>query len=221
MIFVRRFISKLKIFVAVVTFSVFSAPSSAAIINVVASASEVMIGDSFSIFFNVSGLSPVFGDSLSGFDLDILYNPAVVGFSGFSFVDSSSAINQLDLSETGAFPFAGDAIAVSGVIDAFAISGNSSVTLDSNQANAFRFLALSFSALAPSAGTSISINLSDPNLLFLDSGSGILPVTLQSSSASVSVIRSAQNISEPAVWILLAVGFAAMVLFRQRPFTRT
>ena len=221
MVFVRKFVHRLSFLVAIAIFSVFSVSSSASIISVTPSASQVNVGDSFSVFFNISGLSSNPGDSLSGFDLSILYDPAVTTFSGFSFNDPSSAINQLDLAELGAFPFAGDATAAGGVIDAFAISGNSPAILDSDQANVFQFLALSFTALAPSAGTLISIDLNDPNLLFVDSGSGILPVTFQSTRASVNVAPSAPNLPEPATWILLVVGFMALVSLRQRPFTRT
>lgn len=221
MVFARKFVRRLNFLVATVMFSVFSVSSSASIISVTPSASQVNVGDSFSVFFNISGLSSNAGDSLSGFDLSILYDPAVATFSGFSFNDPSSAINQLDLAELGAFPFAGDATAAGGVIDAFAISGNSPAILDSDQANAFQFLALSFMALAPSAGALISIDLNDPNLLFVDSGSGILPASFQSARASVSIVPSAQNLPEPATWILLAVGFVALTSLRQRQLTRT
>lgn len=221
MVSARKSVRRLSFLVALVAFSVFSVTSSASTISVTPSASQVNVGDPFSVFFDISGLTSTPGDSLSGFDLSIFYDPAVATFSGFSFTDPSSVINQLDLAELGAFPFAGDATAAGGVIDAFAISGNSPAILDSDQANAFRFLALSFIAVAPSAGTLISIDLNDPNLLFVDSGSGSLPVAFQNTRASVDVVQSAPNLPEPATWILLVVGSLALVSLRQRPFTST
>lgn len=190
-------------------------PGQAAVINLSASASSVAVGQSFQVDFRVSGLSAAAGDSLSGFDLNVLFDAAAVQLTGFSFFDASGSLNQLDLSEPGSFGFLGNALVSGNSIDVFGLSGNSAATLDAGQADAFRFLSLNFKALAPSAGTAIGLDLSDPNLLFTDSGAGALPYTVNGDSVRLA-IGQGTPVPEPGTLLLLLAALPGLALLRRR-----
>ncbi|NVD97577.1 PEP-CTERM sorting domain-containing protein [Massilia sp. BJB1822] len=193
-------------------------PGQAAVINLSTSASSVAVGQSFNVDFRISGMSSAAGDSLSGFDLNVLFDSAAVQLTSFSFLDASGSLNQLDLSEAGSFGFLGDAQASGNSIDVFGLSGNSAAVLDTDQADAFRFLSLNFKALAPSAGTAIGLDLSDPNLLFTDSGAGSLPYTMNGDSVRLAIGQGAQ-VPEPGTLLLLLATLPALALLRRRTAT--
>lgn len=184
----------------------------APVVIVSASQSSVHVGESFSINFAIAGLSTGLQDSLSGFDIDVLINPALAGLTGFSFVDPSSGANQLDLPEAGAFGFAGNASASGGRIDAYGLSGNSAATLDAAQADGFRFLSLMFTALAPSSAAEFRLDLGDPSLLFLDSDSNGLTMSYHPASAFVEITPSNGQVPEPGALALALLALAAMGL---------
>ncbi|MBB4844966.1 hypothetical protein HNP55_003512 [Paucibacter oligotrophus] len=189
-----------------------AATQAAPVVIVSASQSSVHVGESFSINFAIAGLSAGSQDSLSGFDIDVLINPALASLSGFSFVDPSSGANQLDLPEAGSFGFTGNASAGGGVIDAYGLSGNSAAALDANQADGFRFLSLMFTALAPSSAAEFRLDLGDPSLLFLDSGSNGLQMSYNPASAFVEITPNNGQVPEPGVLALALLALAAMGL---------
>jgi hypothetical protein len=191
------------------------ASHAAPIFNASGSASAVNVGSSWSVSYDVSGLSNGAGDSLSGFDIDVLYDPAILFFSSFTFTDIAS-VNQLEFAEVGASPFFGDAIAAAGVIDAFGISGNTVSVLDANQSDAFRFLTLTFTALQATAASVVSVNLSDLNLIFIDSNSVILPAQFANSLVSVTVTNGGQPTPISSTWILVCLGFLSVVYIGTR-----
>ncbi len=190
-------------------------PGQAAVINLSSSASSVAVGQSFQVDFRISGLSAAAGDSLSGFDLNVLFDSAAVQLTGFSFLDAGGALNQLDLSEAASFGFLGNALASGNSIDVFGLSGNSAAVLDAGQAGAFRFLSLNFKALAPSAGTAIGLDLNDPNLLFVDSGAAALPYSVDRDSVRLAIGQSTQ-VPEPGTLLLLLGALPALALVRRR-----
>jgi hypothetical protein len=195
-----------------------SLPSHAAFIDVRTSAGSVQSNATFDVIFSVSGLTGAADDSLSGFDLDVLFDTTFLSFVSGSFVNGGGGSNQLALPEPGAFAFFGDAVANAGRIDAFGLSGNSAAVLDGAQAGAFDFLTLQFLALAETAATTISIDLTDPNLLFVDSTGGDLPVSLRSTAAQVSIATSQPptSVPEPGAASLLLIGLALTLASRTR-----
>ena len=156
-------INRIRYFYAVniLLLSVFSYSANAAIISMNTANTNLNIGDSFVVDFNISGLTSNIGDSLSAFDFDILFDHTALSFNGASFTNTG-VDNQLELAESGAWPFDGDVIdSGSGLLDAYGISGNSDSVLDSDQLTDFRFLGLEFTAIAATTSASISIDLNE------------------------------------------------------------
>ena len=182
----------------------------AAVVNVSASQTSVQVGDSFSLFFDISGLS---GPKLGGFDLDLTFDSAMLAFTGFSFDDNTSGLNQLDLVEAGSLGFLGDAGVAGAVVDAYAVSGNSQAKLDIEQAENFRFLTLSFTALALTPGTSLGIDLADLNLIFFDAAANDLVYSFGNTAATVAVNAGTGTVPEPdaLALVLAALAVAALV----------
>lgn len=185
--------------------------ASAAAIDVTSSASMLTIGQGVDVNFNISGLSHAPGHSMSAFELDVLFDPAVLQLAGFAFSDGASGLNQLDFAESTSFGFLGAATASGGAIAAFGLSGNSAAVLDSAQSDAFRFLRLRFASVTASAATSVAINTADPALLFADSDANRLPVDLRMPQVTLAVV-SAAAIPEPGSLLLLLIGMMAWAI---------
>jgi hypothetical protein len=184
----------------------------AASVSVTTANSTPTQGQIFTVDFTVSALSGAPQDSLSGFDMDIRFDPTLLQLTGASFIDSTGGVNQLDLPEAGSFGFLGSALVNGNLIDAFGLSGNSASLLDSNQAGAFRFLSLDFRALAPSAATRIGIDTTDPNLLFTASAAGLLNVNYASTGVTVAIAA----VPEPTTVLMLTAGLLVLLVAARR-----
>ncbi|MFN9744543.1 MAG: cohesin domain-containing protein [Betaproteobacteria bacterium] len=188
----------------------------AAVVSVFASQSSVQVGGNVSLQFEITGLT---ASSLGAFDFDLVFDSTVLAFTAFSFDDNVTGRNQLDLAEPGSFAFFGDATAAGGVVDAFAASGNSRAKLDDEQTENFRFLTLTFTGLAASSGTTLAVNLLDPNLVFSDAAGGLLSYSFQNSAATIAVTAgSGGTVSEPGalLLVLLALAVAWVATNRRR-----
>tara|TARA_B100001105_G_scaffold140019_1_gene112115 strand:+ start:370 stop:1062 length:693 start_codon:yes stop_codon:yes gene_type:complete len=127
---------------------------------------SVQVGSTLRLQFALGGLGSGSGDSLGLYDLDVLYTSASLRFAGGSFSINGSG-NPLDLPEAGSAGFLGDINnSGAGVIDVFALSGNSQSVLDTVQANNLLLFELQFEALAANAAAYVAIDLADPFLLF-------------------------------------------------------
>lgn len=189
-------------------------PAPAAVLNVSTTSAHVSVGQSFNVLFDVRGLSSAANDSLSGFNLDIVFDPLTVRLLNASFFDPASGTNQLAFSEAGSFGFIGQTAISGGVIDLFGISGNSAGVLDARQNDIFRFVTLTFETLASSSGTFIGVNLADPALLFTDSGAGGLPIAFDNSSVGIAIGPTA--VPAPSSFALCMAGMIALLITMRR-----
>jgi hypothetical protein len=184
----------------------------AATVSITPSTSSVTVGDVFSVRVGIADLSAASGSSLSAFDFTLSFDNTAVSWLGFSLVDASSGLNQLDFAEAGSFGFFGDAYDTgSSSNSAFGLSGNSAGVLDTLQADAFDFITLSFQALAPRASAVFAIDASDPALLFVDSDAATLAVAFASASASVAIGGGGTGIPEPSTSLLVLGALGALV----------
>jgi hypothetical protein len=186
----------------------------ASVIGVTSSTSHVGIGQSFAVSFDIQGLTGAANSSLSSFDLDVLYDAALLRLIGVNFSDPATGRNQLDFSEAGGFGFLGGAQSKGGRIDLFGLSGNSAGVLDAVQADVFRFASLTFEALAPAPLTTIAIDLNDTSMLFIDSGASMLATGFGNTSANIDIGVAA--IPEPSTLLLVLMGALAFGLHYRR-----
>lgn len=193
-----------------------SAQTWAGLIAINSSQTNLGINDVVQITFDITGLTGSANDSLGGFDLDITYDQSTLQLQSFSFLNPASSNNQLDLPEPPPFPFLGTVTATGGIVDAFALSGNSSSFLDAQQLNSFSFLSLNFLALAATSSTTVAIDLGDPNLVFSDPTGGDLPITFRNSSVNLQVNDGSNPVPSPGVLSLLMIGGIGMVFSKRR-----
>lgn len=212
----KTLISLSRAFLALGCLSVAAEPSYALpAVNVGSSAASGVVGSAWTVSFDISALGGGANQSLSGFDIDINYDPALLSLIGFSFVNPTTHDVQLDLVEAGKWPlFADVADLGGGVLDAYAVSGNSASVLDAQQLDAFRFLSLNFVALATGSAL-VSLDTNDPNLIFTDSDVNQMSVDFQHTSARFEIRPSGGQVPEPATWLLVGLGLAGACLGRR------
>jgi hypothetical protein len=202
------------VFLGIMSAFVHAAP----MVDISSSSASISVGQSWDVFFDISGLSSTASDSLSGFDIDVAYDPALLFFQSASFIDLTTNTNQLELPESSSSPFIGGAIDQAGTIDAFGISGNSVAVLDADQASGFRFLTLRFTALQAAPQSVVSLLLGDPNLLFINSDGIAYSAVFLNATTSVAVTDPGNNIptTSPLLLILWGVAIGAAVLSTAR-----
>lgn len=170
-------------------------PSQAAIIlSFNPTVQNVPVGSSVDVALVISGLTDGAAPSLSTFDLDVSFNPAILGFDNATFGDPVLG-DQLDLSGMGSLTSATPGV---DTVNLFELSFDSPSDLNTLQAGSFTLATLTFNAL--SIGTSnleISVNalgdsLGDP-----------LTATIQSGSI--------KSIPEPPSLLLVSMGILGMI----------
>lgn len=171
-------------------------PASAITVAFNPSSQSVSVGSATTVDLIISGLGDGIAPSLGTFDLDVGFDPTILGFSGTTFG------NQLDLFGFGDVQFATPGV---GTVNMFELSLDFAEDLDTLQADSFVLAILSFNALSPgSSPLSFSVNalgdsIGDPLQADLVMGSvGVVP--------------------EPAALSLMGVGIlcvAAMVKRRR------
>lgn len=177
---------------------------------------SVQLGDTFTLSLGIYGLQALSGDSLSAFDLRLDFEAGSASFLGSDFVDAPSGVNALDLPESGAFAFLGDATLIQpGRISAFGLSGNSESVLDALQAADFVFLNLHFRVLAEDSAAQFSLDLQDSQLLFVGSDNTPLNPGFGTSTLSLQFNNPGQQVPEPPM-LSLVCGALLLAGLRRR-----
>lgn len=163
-------------------------PNGPAGLNVRLADTSVNVGDEVEVTIRINELSANTLDSLSGFDFNVLYDPASLQFTRSSFLDPASEGNALELEEVDAMPFTGAVTDLGGgVLDVVGVSGNTAAVLDALQPNSFQFVSLTFTALAATGSTDVEVDLADEDRLVVDSAASVLNVPFPAPSVSVTI----------------------------------
>lgn len=186
-------------------------PSHAITISFNPTAQTTTAGSSTDVALVISGLTAGAAPSLSTFDLDVSFDPAVLDFGSATFGDPILG-DQLDLFGLGSLALATPGV---GTVNLFELSFDLPSDIDALQAGSFTLATLTFNALAVGASDlGISINtlgdsLGDP-----------LSATVQGGSI---VSRGPSIVPEPSSLLLLVLGLLSMALWptrRQRSLAR-
>ncbi len=118
--------------------------------------SILSVGGTTNVSVQVSGLETNVAPSLGTFDLDVVFDPAVLDYVGALFGGVTPMGDQLDLSGLGSL--SGASFIAPGTVNFYEVSLDEALTLNAQQSDSFTLVTLYFQAL--NAGTSqIAINV--------------------------------------------------------------
>lgn len=176
-----------------------AAPSVASVI-LSGGSQSVTQGDLTTVVVTVSGLGH--GTALGGFDINVGFNPSLLGFASVVYGDPTLG-DQLDLEGFGTFT---DTLPGAGTTELTELSFDVPFALTSLQAQDFILASLTFDALSPGVSpVTLSINaLADQNGDPITAGAVNASVDIQSAGAIPTV-------PEPSTWLLLCGGLVALL----------
>lgn len=189
-----------------------SMPGSAATLSVYPASSTVTLGSSVNVALNIAGLGDHTAPSLSTFDLDLGFDPAILSYSSAVFGGPVLG-DQLDLFGLG---FGVGSVfwdtPAPGTVKFFEVSLDSIDDLNSLQAGSFTLLTLTFDTIGiGNSPLNLSINaLGDANGDYL---------AADTNNSSLTVAGSTVNaVPIPASWLLFASGMLGMGALNKRLF---
>lgn len=160
----------------------------------VPSSPTVMPGDLFTVDLVVSGLGDTPSSTLGAFDLDFVYEPALLRFYGVVFGDGLDVLDLGSLFSVSSSP---------GLISIFQTSFDSIDDLVALQPNSFTLATLSFKAI----GQGIS-----PLELFVNAFGDAQATSMPVEPGAGSVT----SVPEPEAWALMLAGLGLTVVAARR-----
>jgi hypothetical protein len=108
---------------------------------------DVNVGSMVDVALQISGLGNSMAPSLSSFDLNVNFDPAILSYSNTAFGDPALG-DQLDIFDWGGNPTS-SILTGAGTLNLFEVSFDTPAEIDANQAADFALVILTFKALAP------------------------------------------------------------------------
>lgn len=157
-------------------------------------------GNSVNVDIGISGLASGAAPSLSGYDVNLSFDPSYLSFTGVVFGDAALG-NQLDLASLGSTTIA--ELTGVGIVNLFELSGDAAEDLNTLQADSFNLATVTFDVL--NAGTSL-LQL-DLNALADADGNALSAITL---SAPVTTVPL------PSAFLMMIPGLAGLMYAGKR-----
>ncbi len=126
--------------------SVSATSQAALVLGFSPSSQTVSVGSSLGVDLTISGLGNFAPDSLGAFDVDVLFDNSILGFTGAIYGDPVLG-DQLDLFSLGSFTGTTHTPGA-GAVNLFQLSFDTVSDLDTMQADSFTLATLTFDALA-------------------------------------------------------------------------
>lgn len=168
-------------------------------LDLIPASQSVVQGHAVAVTLVISGLGDLVAPSLSAFDVDLTFNPAILAFQGAVFGDPVLG-DQLDLAGLGGNPMSAS-LTLPGLLNLFEISFDLSDDLNALQADTFTLATLTFTALTQgSSALTLAVNaLGDAN-------GDPLAATVGAAGSITVTAPSPTGVPEPASALLVLTG---------------